>query len=305
MLETMQRVRGVFPIASVTFAEDGSIDYEQFERLMIYLANIPGVNGVCLYGMVSEFHKLNDFEKTKLTEIFMRVLKTRKDVVSVLSVTDWSTEAAVMRAREYEKLGVDMVMLLPPFYFNPDVNEVKNHMKSVLEAVEIPVLIQYAPQATGHYIPEAELVEMAERYPNACFKIEYKPAGEFLQNYLRAKPDMVILTGYAGLEMVDVYNIGVCGVMPGASFAEVYIDIYHKFKEGDLLAAYNLYDKLEKYLLKWMITPESLLAVEKEILVRRGIIHSARCRRPACRLSPENFNEISSFLEEFKDYLVK
>ena len=221
----------------------------------------------------------------------------------MISVTDWSTEMAVRRAKEYERLGADALMLLPPFYFNPDVSEIRNHMIRVLEAVEIPVVLQYAPQATGCHMPEQELIDMAERYPHAAFKIEYKPARDYLAAFLRQKSDMTILTGYAGLEMVDLYELGVAGVMPACSFPELYVEITRRFISGDLPGARALYAALEKYLVSWMLSPESLLAIEKEILTRRGWLASGACRRPAYRLTKENQREIDAFLQEFAPYL--
>ncbi len=222
---------------------------------------------------------------------------------SLLSITDWSTDVAVRKAKEYQRLGVDTLMLLPPFYFSPTIDEVRHHMLSVLEAVDIPVLIQYAPQATGHSLPAEELVDMAAKYPNAAFKIEYKPARDYMQKFLDMKPDMKILTGYAGLELIDLYKIGVAGVMPACSYTEIYVAIRQAMLNGEESKAQALYDMLEPYLIKWMVTPESILAIEKEILVRRGIIECGYCRRPAYHLTAENHTDIGEFLVKFADYL--
>lgn len=298
---TIDKIRGTFTLASMTFRENGDVDYNAFERLVSHLVRTCA-EGVGLYGMVSEFHKLTDYEKTALTSIFLGVLKG-SPATSLLSVTDWSTDVAVRKAREYQRLGADTLMLLPPFYFSPALDEVRNHMTSVLEAVDIPVVIQYAPQATGHVLPMEELVAMADRYPNAAFKIEYKPARDYLRQFLELKPDMKILTGYAGLEMIDLYRIGVSGVMPACAYTEVYVAIHAAVVTGDLAKAQALYGMLEPYLVKWMQTPESLLAIEKEILVRRGIIGCSYCRRPSYHLTAANHQDIDRFLIEFAPYL--
>ncbi|MGE4485123.1 MAG: dihydrodipicolinate synthase family protein [Oscillospiraceae bacterium] len=299
--DMMSKVKGIYTLSSMTFKEDGSIDYDAFAKLVDFLSK-TGAHGVGLWGMVSEWHKVNDYERGILNNIFLEIMKSAP-AASNLFVTDWCTEKAVARAKEYEKMGADTLTLLPPFYFNPSLDEVRNHMISVLEAVDIPVLIQYAPQATGHYMPDEELIEMANNYPNAAFKIEYKPAKDFLQKFLDLKSDMVILTGYAGLEMIELYKIGVRGVMPACSYTEVYVAMYNKFMSGDIAGAQKIYDMLEKYLRKWMVSPESLLAIEKELLVRRGILPNSYCRRPKYHLTEENSAEINQFLIEFAEYL--
>lgn len=303
MLERMKELRGAFAVAFTTFQENGDVDYETFKKQIGYLQR-AGAAGAVLYGMTSEYHKLSDEERYLLAETFVAEMK-EYDMVSVLSVTDWSTEVAVKTAQKFQKLGVDMLMLMPPFYYSPSLDDVKAHMKCILEAVDIPVIIQYAPLATKLFIEPEELTEMSDRYPNAAFKIEYRPAKEFLWNFLRRKPDMPIMTGWAGLEIVDLYQMGVRGVITVGGFIELYALIFQLIDGGTMEEAQKLYGRLEPYISNWMINPESLLVVEKEIMRRRGIFKNSVCRHPAYRLTAENDREIENFLKEFENELVK
>ena len=300
--QQMNRIKGCYSISSIIFKEDLSVDYNATANLINFLANKTGAHGVCLFGLVSEWYKLNDYERGALSHIFMEILKNAP-AASNMFVTDWCTEKAVERAKAYEKMGVDSITLCPPFYFSPSVSDICNHIKQVLEHVEIPVLIQYAPQVTGSYIPNEELQAIARTYPNAAFKPEYKPAFQFNKELLDMCPEMVILTGFAGLEMLDMYKIGVRGVMPACSYTEIYVDIYERFTQGDLAGAQNVYDRLEPYLKAWMVTPESLLAIEKRILQRRGMAPNSLCRHPSYTVTEENETQISAFLTEFADLL--
>lgn len=302
MTENMKKIKGIFALISMPFKNNGDVDFDEFEKLAVYLTTKTGIHGIGLYGMVSEFHKLTDYEKTVLTKIFLKVAQKNK-VPSLVSVTDYATEIAVKKAKEYEMMGADSIMLLPPSFLNPGIDEIRHHIISVLEAVKIPVVIQYAPQAIGQTIDNAELIAMAEKYENAAFKLEYKPATVNLKQYLAAKPDIVILTGYAGLEMIDLYDIGIKGVMPACSFTEVYVAIHNAYFADDRNKAKMLYNKLEAYLKTWMSSPESLLAIEKKVLVRRGKLKNSLCRRPAYHLSEKDLKDIDKFLVEFSDYL--
>lgn len=302
MTENMQKMKGIFALISMPFKDNGDVDFEEFGKLAEYLTTKTGIHGIGLYGMVSEFHKLTDYEKTDLTRLFLETVQ-KTNVPSLVSITDYSTVIAARKAKEYESIGADSLMLLPPSFLKPSIEEIRYHMISVLEAVKIPVVIQYAPQATGHFIENSELIDMANKYENAAFKIEYKPAIDFLKPFLEMKKDMIILTGYAGLEMLDLYKIGVRGVMPACSFTELYVAIYDAYFADDLAKARMLYDKLEAYLKTWMASPESLLAIEKEILVRRKIIKSSYCRRPAYHLSAKDSRDIDQFLTEFSAIL--
>lgn len=297
-------IRGVYPLIFVPYHDDGEVDYQTFEKELEYLSTKPGIHGLGLFGMVSEFHKLDDSEKFKLADIFVNGLKGT-GVCSLVSVTDHSTEVAVKRAKYFEKLGPDTLMLLPPSFLNPDINEIRHHMTSVLEAVDIPVLIQYAPQATGKAIATEELVAMADKYDNAAFKIEYKPPVEYMREVFALSKDLVVLGGYAGIDIIEQYQIGVRGVMPGCSFTELYVAEYNAFLAGDIQKANEIHALYAKYLPTWMSSPESMMAIEKEIFVRRGLFKNGKCRRPAHMVTEKQFEELECFLEEVSAYCGK
>jgi 4-hydroxy-tetrahydrodipicolinate synthase len=122
-------------------------------------------------GIVAEFFKVNDYERDALTAIFLNTLRGRKPY-SLISVTDWSTDVAVKRAQQYERMGANTLMLLPPFYFEPGVDGIREHMKRVLEAVDIPVLIQYAPQLPTPTYPTMNSSTWPPVIPTPRFKIE-------------------------------------------------------------------------------------------------------------------------------------
>lgn len=297
----MDRLRGSYTIAFTPFTKSGEVDYDEYSREVAYLAGKTGASGVVMYGMTSEYHKLTDAEKDRLTDAFLEVMQGT-GVVSVLSVTDWATEVAVKTARRYQDKGVDMLMCMPPFYFGPRARMVQNHMIGVLDAVDIPVILQYAPLATKLELPDEALLDMSRKYPRAAFKLEYRPALAFTQRFLSQKSDMPIMAGWAGLEAVELFKIGVRGVLTVGGFTELYATIYRLLEQGNEAGARTLYNKLEKYISGWMINPESLLAIEKTILHRRGILKNDVCRHPCYELTDGNSKEIDAFLVEFQEY---
>ena len=298
MAITVDDMRGVFPIAFTCFTEDGEIDYDEFEKQVGYLAR-TGASGVVMYGMTSEYHKLSDAEKEKLTTVFLRKMKEFPNVISVLNVTDWATELAVKTAKKYESLGVDAIMLMPPFYYAPSLDMIRNHIHKVLEAVSIPVMIQYAPLATKLYMDNKELADFCNKYPNACFKAEYRPAVPFMEELFKERADMPILTGWAGLDIVEQVQLGVRGLVTVGGYTEVFVAIFKAIEEGNIEKAKEIYAKLHPYIDIWMVNPESLLAIEKEILYRRGICKNSYCRHPRYLITEENSKQIDEFIKLF------
>ncbi|NQX67226.1 dihydrodipicolinate synthase family protein [Paenibacillus alba] len=290
-------IRGVYPIMAPPFQADGEIDWDDFRTLIHHLSK-SGIQGLTMFGIASEFYKFTDYERKDLAAIFVDELQGT-GVRSVLSVTDHSTEIAVKRAKEYEAIGADALMLLPPFFLRPSMEAIKEHIRAVVSAVTIPVLVQYAPSETNVEIAIDELIEIYDAYPNVVFKIESNPPMDTINGILQERQQAVIMNGYAGLYMLDVLQAGGKGVMPGCSFAEIYVEIYRLHQRGCESEARQLHQKLLFYISRWMKDCEYIIQVEKNILQQRGLIKTDYCRKPSYPLNQDDRDMIRQFLEEF------
>ncbi|MCE0801031.1 dihydrodipicolinate synthase family protein [Buttiauxella sp. S04-F03] len=295
---TAQDIGGVNPIVAMPFTTNGEIDEVSFVRLLEHLAT-TGVQGATLFGIASEFPKLHDQERDRLAQMFVSTL-AGSPLYRAMSVTDHSTELAVKRARYYERLGVDALMLLPPFFLSPNPQAIQEHIFAVLEAVEIPVMVQYAPGETGLPITPEQLAVVADRYPHAVFKIECNPPVDYTRDFLKLAPQASVLNGYAGLYMLQMLAAGGKGVMPGCSFAEVYVRIYQHWQRSETAQAEALHQALLPFIQCWMTHCEYIIQVEKTILMKRGIIVTDYCRRPGWQLPSEDHQIIDHFLSDFQ-----
>ena len=288
---------GINPIVAMPFRADGEIDEKSFVRLLEHLA-ATGVQGSTLFGIASEFPKLDDRERTRLAEIFIATL-AGAPLYRAISVTDHSSEVAVKRARHYQKPGADALMLLPPFFLQPSSQAIQRHIFAVLDAVDIPVMVQYAPGETGLPISPQQLAEVAVRYPHAVFKIECNPPVDYTKEFLQLAPQASVLNGYAGLYMLQMLAVGGKGVMPGCSFSEVYLRIYRHWQAGEVEAARVLHQALLPYIQRWMGHCEYIIQIEKTILQRRNIIATDYCRHPGWPLIADDHLMIDQFLGQF------
>ena len=294
---TATDIRGVNPIVAMPFTSQGEIDERSFIRLLEHLAS-TGAHGVTLFGIASEFPKLDDNERDRLLQLFISTL-AGGPLYRAMSITDHSTELAVKRARRYRALGADALMLLPPFFLSPSPQAVQAHIYAVLEAVDIPVMVQYAPGETGLPITPQQLADVAERYPHAVFKIECNPPVEYTREFLRFAPQASVLNGYAGLYMLKMLEAGGKGVMPGCSFTEVYVQIYRHWQAGEYGQADALHQRLLPFIQRWMSHCEYIIQVEKTVLLERGIIASDYCRRPGWTLTETDRSAIDDFRQTF------
>jgi dihydrodipicolinate synthase/N-acetylneuraminate lyase len=298
------RIRGVCPVLAVPFTENGDVDLVGFTAMTRHVLG-TGVTAVMLFGFASEFYKLTDEERTQLRRRLLQETGGRDEVAAIVSITDHATEVAVRNAREAVADGADALNILPPYLLGPSRGAVLEHLAAILEAVEVPVIVQYAPGLTGTSLDAQSLCRLASAHPNfRMVKVESTPPGRMIADLAAGDPPLVALVGYAGIQLPDALRRGAAGVQPGCSFTEIYVAVWRAWEAGERDQALDLHRRLLPYISYWMQNVELIVQAEKTILARRGIISSDRCRAPGWTLDQEERAMIEHFLEEFANHLA-
>lgn len=282
-----KQLRGVCPIVACPFTQTGEVDLESLERLIDFMAD-KGCDGVTLFGIAGEYYKLSDEESERMLERTVRAAH-RRGLPVIASVTRHATELAVRTARHYQDVGADALMLLPPFFLKPGAEALCEHMRQVCRAVDVPVVIQYAPEQTGVTIAPDALASLRRDVPNELYyKIECKPAGGYITAILEATDHAAgVFIGNAGYQFIEGYDRGACGMMPGASMCDLYVDMARRYLRGDREGAMDLHGSVLLPMLNHIRqNPEMIILYEKRILYKRGVIASPYCRAPHFKTDP-------------------
>ena len=172
-------IKGVCPVLSVPFTTKGEVDYESFRALCRWIIEI-GTKSTLFFGVASENIKLSDPERYQLLDILLTE-RAGSDLKIITTVADHSSELAVIRAKDYEAMGVDYINILPPTFFAPTAAQIDFHLESILKSVKIPVVIQHLPQAGG-MADVSGLVNLANKYENLqIIKCEANPPTESIK----------------------------------------------------------------------------------------------------------------------------
>lgn len=289
---------GVCPIIDTPFTESGAVDYESLETLVNTLAT-NGCHALALFGYASEFYKLDEEERERMAEIIVECC-AEYDVPSVISVTAQSTDVALDQARLYEKIGADALMILPPHVRSPPVKKVREHIKTVGQAVDLPMMVQYAPGSTNMTISVETLAEIYNTVENIeYFKIECTPPGPYI-DALHSQTDggAKVFVGRAGYEMIEAFDRDCLGVMPASAMYDIYLQIYDHYQSGRRNAAIDLHTDLLGVLNQ--LTKVGI-QFEKRILAKRGLIDSEYCRNP--EVEPDDTSK--ELMDEYYDRYVR
>lgn len=273
-------LKGINPIIPAPFTASGALDEDSL-RNFIQVAGAGGVHGLTLFGIAGEYYKLSDAEKQRMAAITIDACKTA-GVPAIVSVTAHATEVAMREAQAWQAAGADALMLLPPFFLGPPSAGIFNHIHAVGSAVSIPVMIQYAPAQTGVSIAPDVLQRLSNEVETLqYFKIESKPPGPYISDLIaRTDGRAKIFVGNAGFQMIETMDRGAIGVMPGASMFDLYLEVYNAYMAGDRVEAFRVHDLILRMLNHIRQNVEQIIAYEKRIMARRGIIATDVCRQP-------------------------
>ncbi len=276
----MPDIQGVLPVVPTLFDASEQIHFEEMKVLIDALIE-SGVHGLTIFGVGSEFYKLSDQERRQLLHFFIDTVGNR--VTTIVSVTAHSTLVALRQAAEAAEAGTDALMLLPPFFAGPDAGSILIHIREVIGEVNIPVILQYAPDETKAVIPTEVFLRMSEDSQRDLYvKVESKPAGPLVSRLTES--GIGVLAGKGGLAFFEALERGAVGVMPGCSMADRFVAIYDHYVKGDKDIAFELHNQIIPYLSFVDQSAEMFLASEKYYLKRKGLITADRCRRPDFQL---------------------
>ena len=136
--------------ALVTPFFEGKVNYPMMEILLKRQLQ-AGVKAVVLAGTTGEAPTLSDAEKL---ELFRRAKEYVGNNMMIIAGTGSNdTQHAVHLSVEAEKLGVDALLVVSPYYNKATANGLIAHYLAIAGAVKIPVILYNVPSRTGLDMP--------------------------------------------------------------------------------------------------------------------------------------------------------
>jgi dihydrodipicolinate synthase/N-acetylneuraminate lyase len=287
-----RRLHGVLPIVHTPFTEDGDIDVAILRREIDW-AYAQGADGLGT-GMVSELLRLTQDERIALTHHIAEMSAGRGAVFAGVGAE--STRQALVYARAAEKAGCDAVMAVPPVTTSLPEDQLVDYFRTLAEAIALPVIVQDASGYVGKAIPLRVYVQLLERYgeEKILFKPEASPIGPNLSALRDATGGRArIFEGSGGILLVDSFRRGIAGTMPGMDLLDGIVALWRALQRQDEEAIYRIHGPICALIaLQLQAGLDGFLALEKYLLVKRGVFVSERRRTPhAWDLDPETAAE--------------
>jgi 4-hydroxy-tetrahydrodipicolinate synthase len=141
------------------FRKDLSLDEAAMRRLVQRQIR-AGINFLVPCGTTGESPTLTRPEHLRVVEITLEEAKGKVPVVG--GAGGYNTAEVIELARELQRLGVDGILSVAPYYNKPTQEGLYQHFKAIAAAVPLPILIYNIQGRTGVNVETTTLKRLAE-----------------------------------------------------------------------------------------------------------------------------------------------
>ncbi|MCD7763594.1 MAG: 4-hydroxy-tetrahydrodipicolinate synthase [Lachnospiraceae bacterium] len=213
--------------------EDGTVNYEKMGEL-VEMQIAGGTDAIIVCGTTGESSTLSHEEH--LDVIRYVVEKTAKRIPVIAGTGSNSTETAIYLSKEAEKMGVDGLLLVSPYYNKATQNGLKKHYSKIAASVSLPIILYNVPSRTGCNILPETVVWLAKNVENIVAVKEASANIEQIAKLMSLADGQVDLYSGNDAEIVPIMalgGIGVISVLSNIAPRQTH-EITQAFFEGDV-----------------------------------------------------------------------
>jgi dihydrodipicolinate synthase/N-acetylneuraminate lyase len=284
---------GIFPSLPTPFSLNGDLDLDG-QRSVVRFAIESGSHGLICFGLAGEVFRLTADERL---ELLATIVDEASGRVPVLAGVGMEAEHTSIRlAKAAAAAGADGIVIPPPTTCPAVPSELIRYFERVAGAVDIPVMIQDAPEYLSVEVGPKVVQTLADRIPNlAALKLEV--AGDGLADWVEALEGRVTLFGgNGGLYLIDCLEHGAAGLAPGTDVVDLLVEIHELWRTDRRSDAWDRFQRIVPMLAFQIQDIDHYNATAKYVLHKRGIVSCPELRAPAYRLNASGETILDQYL---------
>ncbi|MCR5398035.1 MAG: 4-hydroxy-tetrahydrodipicolinate synthase [Lachnospiraceae bacterium] len=151
-------------VAIITpFHDNGAVNYEKFKEI-IDEQIAGGTDAIIVCGTTGEAATLSHEEHLDVIRACVEYVDHRVPVIAGTGSN--CTETAIYLSTEAEKIGVDGLLVVTPYYNKATQKGLYEHFKMVADSVKLPILLYNIPGRTGCTMLPETVVKICKEVPN-------------------------------------------------------------------------------------------------------------------------------------------
>lgn len=232
------------------YDKNEEVDYHKYAELIEYLIDRDLCDSLIVTGTTGEASLLTFDERVQLMETAVKAAAGRKPVIAGTGCA--STKETIALTKKAEKCGIDLCLIVCPFYNKPTQEGIYNHYKAVAESTSANILLYNIPIFVGVNM-EADTVARLAAIPNIIgvkdeAGINPTQVTDFFLATEKVNPDFVVFNGDDVMLLPTIVQ-GAMGIVSGGAhiFGHEIRAIFQAFEAGDHKKAKDLFVPLYKF----------------------------------------------------------
>ena len=233
---------GVGTALITPFRPDGTLDEAAVRRLARRQID-AGIHFLSPCGTTGEAPTLTHQEKLRVVEIVVEEAAGRVPVLA--GAGGYDTREVIELARDLERVGVDGILSVTPYYNKPTPEGLYQHFKAIADATPLKVILYNVPGRTGVNLDVATVVRLSA-HPNIVGVKEASANVVQMCDIVASTPDDFMLISGDDPLIVAVMGIGGRGIICVTSnqMPAECAQIVELCERGDFAGARKLYNWL-------------------------------------------------------------
>lgn len=283
-------------VPSVTpFTRTGRIDVSSLRECVSFWLE-GGLSGLVPIGSNGEAPYLSRQERVSIIKTV--VDETNGKVPVIAGTGSTSTRETILFTKDAADLGADAALIVTPYYYKLNSQEIHEHYKSVSEAVDFPIVVYSVPKFTGVSLEPAFINKLAlENRKVIGVKDSSGNLGAITETIRLTGKRLSVLAGSADIVLPTLLAGGSGAVVAVANvFPALCSKLYMAFKKRDYEEASALQNRVS-FANEVLVKKFNQLSAIKEAMKSKGL-PAGYPRRPALPLVGTDKKTLLGLLKE-------
>jgi len=226
------KLSGVMPALVTPFDANNKVDFKAFETLLTHFRE-AGVTGWVPNGSTGEYFSQSTEERREVLQ-FVKDF-ANDDEILIAGTNAAATREVIEQTAMAKEIGYDNVLLAPPFYTRPTQAELIQHYETVLNAVDVNIVLYSYPAKDGADIS----FELMDHFADNPRVIGIKESSGVLQRAIditsRYDGKIQLISGSDDIALDFMFwgaDSWICG--PSNCMAKACCDLDRTYKAGEL-----------------------------------------------------------------------
>ena len=283
-------------VAIITpFTADGKVNEKVLAEIIEYQIS-HSTDAIVICGTTGESATLDHNEHTQAIKIAVDVTAGRIPVIAGTGSND--TAYALKLSNDAEKLGVDGLLMVTPYYNKASQEGLIKHFNYVADRVSTPIILYNVPSRTGCEIKPETYAELAKHKMIYAAKEATGNLSSIAKTISLVPEDFAIYSGNDD-QITPIMSLGGKGVISVLSniLPQVAHDIAQTALDGDFKKSAELQ---LKYLELCNAMFMDVNPIPVKVAMRMMGIDVGPLRLPLCDMTPANTEKLKSVLQKYE-----